>query len=131
VSLDWEDRTEITELLSRYGLLLDQQRLNEWMDLFTIDAVIDIQGQSPLTTVESRLHLGQSAPPGTHLCAPPVIRSGEIEGSALAEQTYFFRNVATGALLSGWYEDMLDKRDGVWRFTRLSVYFHRPTRESA
>jgi SnoaL-like domain len=126
VSLTWEDRIEITELLSRYALLLDQQRLDEWMDLFMADAVIDIDGQPSLTTIEGRRHLGQTAPRGTHLCAPPVLREGDVEGTALAEQTYVFRNIATGGLLSGWYEDALVKSNGTWRFVRLGVHFHRP-----
>jgi hypothetical protein len=126
VSLTWEDRIEITELLSRYALLLDQQRLDEWTDLFTSEAVIDIQGQPSLTTIEGRRNLGQTAPRGTHLCAPPVLREGTAEGTALAEQTYVFRNIATGALLSGWYEHVVVKSNGTWRFEWLSVHFHRP-----
>jgi SnoaL-like domain len=125
VSLSWEDRSEVTELLSRYALLLDRQRIDEWMDLFESDAVIDIQGLDPLTTEERRRDLGLTAPRGTHLSAPPVLREGDAEGTALVEQTFFFRDAATKAVLGGWYEGIVVKRGGTWRFRRFAVRFHR------
>ena len=45
-----EDRQAITELLSRYGLLIDQQRTDEWMELFLEDAVIEVPGRPPFRT---------------------------------------------------------------------------------
>jgi SnoaL-like domain len=130
VALIQEDRREITELLSLYGLLLDRQRVDEWMALFADDAVFEIQGQPPLTTASERAELGRTAPPGTHLAAPPVIREGGQAGIALSEQTFMFRDVQSGRMLAGWYEDVLVNFEGTWRFQYRSIRFHRPPRDS-
>jgi SnoaL-like domain len=123
--LSLADRSEITELLSRYGLLLDQQRVDEWMELFAPDAVLEIEGRGSLRTVEDRLELGRTAPQGTHLCAPPVIRAGDSGGTARAEQTFMFRSAELGQLLAGWYEDVLVKFGDRWHFRERSIRFHR------
>ena len=47
MGLSLEDRCEITELLSQYGLLLDRQQIDEWMALFVPDAVFEMQGRPP------------------------------------------------------------------------------------
>jgi hypothetical protein len=124
LGLSLEDRCEITELLSQYGLLLDRQQIDEWMALFVPDAVLEMQGRPPLTTQADREELGRTAPHGTHLAAAPVISEAASVNTAECEQTFMFRDAATGRMLAGWYEDVLVKVDGDWRFRQRLIHFH-------
>jgi hypothetical protein len=128
VRLTLEDRSDITELLSSYALLLDGQRVDEWMGLFVHDAVLEVDGSRPLSTREDREQLGRTAPPGTHLAAPPVIREGDAPDTAQAEQTFMFRDAESGRILAGWYEDVLVKVEGAWLFRHRTIRFHRAAR---
>jgi hypothetical protein len=125
VGLSLEDRSEITELLSQYGLLLDRQQVDEWMNLFVHDAVFEMEGGASLRTPEERKNLARTAPPGTHLAAPPVITEGDAVDAAQSEQTFMFRDAESGRMLAGWYEDVFVKVDGAWRFRHRSIRFHR------
>jgi SnoaL-like domain len=125
VGLSLEDRSEIIELLSQYGLLLDRHRIDEWMQLFVPDATLKMEGNPPWATAAAREELGRTAPKGTHLAAPPVILEGKLPNSAVAEQTFLFRAAASGRMLAGWYEDVLVNVEGAWRFQLRSIYFHR------
>jgi hypothetical protein len=131
VGLSLEDRSAITDLLSQYGLLLDRQQVDEWMALFDDDAVFEMEGRSPLTTAAERAELGRTAPSGTHLAAPPVIRPGRAMDTAESEQTFMFRDAETGRMLAGWYEDVLVKVEGTWRFRHRTIRFHGKPRNSA
>ncbi|MDA8045833.1 MAG: nuclear transport factor 2 family protein [Actinomycetota bacterium] len=125
MGLQVEDRLAITELLSKYGLLIDRHRIDEWSLLFTDDAVFDVPGIGPLCTAEARRRMVETAPKGLHLAAPPIIDEGP-DGSASCQQEYLFRNVETGRFLTGWYEDEVVKRDGQWLFARRAIkYFRR------
>jgi 3-phenylpropionate/cinnamic acid dioxygenase small subunit len=125
MALSNSDRVEIAELLSRYGLLMDRQRTEEWMDLFVNDAALDIEGRPLLSSADDRLDLAHTAPHGTHLSAPPVISEGALPETARTEQAFIFRNRAEGSFLGGWYEDDLVKADGRWRFQRRTIRFHQ------
>jgi hypothetical protein len=131
VGLSLEDRSAITDILSQYGLLLDRQQVDEWMALFEHDAVFEMEGQSPLTTAAERAELGRTAPSGTHLAAPPVIRQGGAAETAESEQTFMFRDAESGRMLAGWYEDVLVKVEGTWRFRHRTIRFHGKPRDSA
>jgi len=120
-----EDRQAITELLSRYGLLIDQQRTDEWMDLFLEDAVIEVPGRPPLRTGIDRRGLAEGAPRGLHLAAAPIVRAGNSDDSALAEQSFSFLNLQTGKPLVGWYEDELVKRAERWYIARRAINYFR------
>jgi SnoaL-like domain len=120
-----EDRQAITELLSRYGLLIDQQRPSEWVELFLEDAVIEVPGRPDCRTVEERRGLAEGAPPGLHLAAPPVIRAGSSDDVALVEQSFQWHNAVTGKPLIGWYEDELVKRGERWYIGRRAIHYLR------
>jgi SnoaL-like domain len=120
-----EDRQAITELLSRYGLLIDQQRSDEWMGLFAEDAVIEVPGRPPYRTGPDRRGLAEGAPPGLHLAAPPVIRAGASDDVALVEQSFQFHNAVTGKPLIGWYEDELVKQGERWYIARRVIQYFR------
>jgi SnoaL-like domain len=120
-----EDRQAITELLSRYGLLIDQQRTDEWMDLFLDDAVMEVPGRPPLGSGEDRRGLAEGAPRGLHLVAPPIIRAGSSDDSALVEQSFQFYNLVTRQALVGWYEDQLVKRGEQWYIARRAIRYFK------
>ena len=120
-----EDRQAITELLSRYGLLIDQQRTDEWMELFLEDAVIEVPGRPPFRTGADRRGLAEGAPRGLHLAAPPVIRAGSSDDVALGEQSFQFHNAVTGKPLIGWYDDELVKRGDRWYIARRVIQYFR------
>jgi hypothetical protein len=131
VGLSLEDRNAITDVLSQYGLLLDRQQVDEWMGLFLIDAVFEVEGRPRLTTAAERAELGRTAPSGTHLVAPPVIGQVGAADTAESEQTFMFRDAESGRMLAGWYEDVLVKVEGAWRFRRRTIRFHGRPRGSA
>lgn len=131
MGLTLEDRSEISELLSQYGLLLDRQRVDEWMNLFVHDSVFEREGGAPLRTPQELEKLARTAPSGTHLAASPVIREGDAVDTAQSEQTFMFRDAESGRMLSGWYEDVLVKVEGAWRFRHRSVRFHRKPQDSS
>ena len=43
--MTYSDLQAIYSLLSRYGALLDRLEVEEWLDLFSEDAVLDIGGE--------------------------------------------------------------------------------------
>jgi ketosteroid isomerase-like protein len=122
LSVSVEDWIAISELLARYATTLDRREVDEWMDLFTEDAVIEIAGREPLTTEEQRRQMGASTSPGLHQPGPPVIRAGDRPGTAVAEQSFIFHNLANGSVALGWYRDELIKRDR-WYVSRREVRF--------
>ncbi len=120
-----EDRQMITDLLSRYGLLIDQKRTDEWMELFLEDAVIEMPGRPPMRTGPERRGLAEGAPLGLHLAAPPILRAGSSDDVVLGEQSFLYHNAVTGKPLIGWYEDELVKQGERWYITRRVIQFFR------
>jgi hypothetical protein len=119
-----DDRQAITELLSRYGLLIDQKRTDEWMELFLEDAVVEVPGRPPYRGPDRR-SLAEGAPRGLHLAAPPVIRAGSSDDVALVEQSFQYQNAVTGKALIGWYEDELVKRGERWYIARRAIQYFK------
>ena len=74
VGLSLEDRSEITDLLSQYGLLLDRQQVDEWMALF--DARRRVRNGRPVAPDDdsrasgARPHGAVGNPPGRAACHP-------------------------------------------------------------
>ena len=48
----------------------------------------------------------------------------------MSEQTFMFRNGESGRMLAGWYEDVLVRVEGTWRFQRRRIHFHSSLRRS-
>lgn len=137
-----EDWIAISEILASCAMTLDQRRIDEWMGLFTPDAVIEIAGREPLTTPEERRRMGEGTSRGLHQPGTPVIRTGEAGGggeaggsgedeaggrggdgaTAVAEQSFIFHNLVTGTVVLGWYRDELVKRDR-WYISRREIRF--------
>lgn len=131
MALEQEDRFDITNLTSRYGLLIDSRRFDEWSELWEPDASIDVPGRGPIETEEARRKLVMGSPPGVHLVAAPVVEEGGGPGTASVEQSFVFHNLATGQLMAGWYEDSLVKRDGRWYFARRAIHYFGEQQEES
>ena len=126
-----EDRWAITELLSKYGLLIDRHLMDEWTALFTPDAEFEVPGVGTFCTVEDRRGMVENAPKGLHLVASPVITPGPSGVAAACQQEFLFRNVETGKFLTGWYEDDVVKRGDEWLFARRAIRYFRRARPRA
>jgi hypothetical protein len=112
----------VHNLLGRYGMLLDRLIVEEWLDLFTDDAVLDIDGTT-LDSREKRRGLTASAPRGLHVANLPVI-GGEFDGDELsATSTFLFWNTAQRTTRLGWYDDRLVRVEGGWRFATRRISF--------
>jgi SnoaL-like domain len=116
------DLRAIHNLLSRYGALLDRLEVEEWLDLFSDDAMLDIDGDI-LDSRDKRRALTASAPRGLHLSNLPVI-SGDLEsGNVLSTATFLFWNTQRGTTRTGWYADRLVRIGPDWRFATRRISF--------
>jgi uncharacterized protein (TIGR02246 family) len=98
------DMAEITNLLARYCLTLDNHDIAGWVSLFTSDATYVVYGRS----FEGREGLGKmmdAAPRGLHLGGPPEI---ELDGDrAATRQNLLFVQADTQELRLAVYSDEL------------------------
>ena len=112
----------VHNLLGSYGLLLDRLQVEEWLDLFSDDAVLDIDGNA-LDSREKRRGLTASAPRGLHVANLPVIR-GDLDGDGLsATSTFLFWNTEKSTTRLGWYDDTLVRVEDGWRFSLRRISF--------
>jgi hypothetical protein len=112
----------VHNLLGSYGILLDRMIVEEWLDLFSEDAVLDIDGNA-LDSREKRRGLTASAPRGLHVANLPVIR-GDLDGDELsATSTFLFWNTEQRTTRLGWYDDKLVRVQGSWRFGARRIAF--------
>lgn len=118
-----DDGVEITQLLSKYCLLLDCRRVDEWLELFEPDATIAVGDRTPLSTEQERRELIVNSPRGAHLSAVPIIRMGDSHERATSEQTFVFFNIGTAQVRAGWYTDDLVKREDRWYLQRRVIRF--------
>jgi 3-phenylpropionate/cinnamic acid dioxygenase small subunit len=118
----YSDLQAIYSLLSRYGALLDRLEVEEWLDLFSEDAVLDIGGEL-LDSRDKRRALTASAPRGLHVANLPVI-SGDVEaGQVDSMATFLFWNSARQTTRLGWYDDRLVRVGPAWRFASRRISF--------
>jgi hypothetical protein len=110
---DRRDREEITDLLARYGSLLDRGDHKAWVDLFTAEGSFEVFGRS----IEGRqglMRMAESAPGGVHLGGLPVI---ELDGDvAQVQQSFVFFDQHTHEVRIGWYDDVIRREGKRWRF---------------
>src|SRR5689334_23641877 len=96
------DEREITALVARYGSLLDRERVDEWLELFTADAELLVYGRAFEGHAGLR-RMAEGAPGGLHLGAIPVVT---VDGDrAQVEQSFLFVDRATHETRIGWYDD--------------------------
>lgn len=122
--MESEDRFAIADVTSRYGLLIDSRRLDEWAELWEPAASIVVPGWQPIETPERRQKMATGSPRGVHVVAAPIVEPGPEPETATSEQSFVFHNLDTGEIMAGWYQDQLVKRAGQWRFAcRVIHYF--------
>ncbi len=120
--MTYSDLQAIHSLLSRYGALLDRLEVEEWLDLFSEDAVLDIGGEL-LDSRDKRRALTASAPRGLHVANLPVI-SGDVEaGQVDSMATFLFWNSGRQTTRLGWYDDRLVRVGADWRFASRRISF--------
>ena len=115
-----DDRSEIVDLLARYTNLLDRGGHQAWVELFTEDARFLVYGRS-FDGREGLLEMAAAAPAGLHLAGAPVV---EVDGDrATVQQSFLFVDQVTRSQQIGWYDDVLVRDGGRWRFrSRRSTF---------
>jgi SnoaL-like domain len=117
---DRGDREEITDLLARYGSLLDRGDLESWVDLFTAEGSFEVFGRT-FRGRQGLMHMTETAPGGVHLAGLPVI---ELEGDAArVQQSFVFVDQHTHEVRMGWYDDVMRRQGERWRFDRRRTTF--------
>ena len=115
------DLVEIHELCSRYMAYASQFVVDQWLQVFTPDAVYHAFGTD--YTVERMPELLAAAPRGQFIGNMPVV---EFEGDrATGVQHYVFIDQATHAMRLAWYSDEYRRTPDGWRIYRRSTTFLR------
>ena len=117
---DHRGRDEVTDLLARYGSLLDRGDHAAWVDLFTAEGSFEVLGRS-FQGREGLMGMAETAPGGVHMAGLPVI---ELDGdSAEVQQSFVFIDQHSHEVRIGWYDDVMRREDGRWRFERRRATF--------
>ena len=123
-----EDKDEIRDLLTKYCLYIDSGRYDEWVACFTPDGVFDSpilgrwQGPGKLKefTQTYRTWTGDAQP---RHCVMNVLI--DVDGSKATGECYLLMTHAaegkTELVISGRYEDVIEKVDGKWLFKERRV----------
>lgn len=123
-----EDKDEIRDLLTRYCLYIDSGRYEDWVQCFSEDGVFDSpilgrwQGREALRQFTEKYRAWTGAAQPRH-CIMNVLIT--IEGLHATAECYLLMTHATASktelVLSGRYEDRLEKIGGKWLFKERKV----------
>jgi hypothetical protein len=113
------DELEIRNLLARYCLYLDLEQLEDWVQLFTPDAVYQVYGREWVGHERLR-SMFAGAPGGLHLGGPPVI---ELDGDRARTLRNLLFVERSGVQRSAVYDDDLVRTDDGWRIARCRCRF--------
>lgn len=128
-----QDTDAIENLVSIYGYYLDKQQWDQFADLFSDDATMEISERGVYVGKPSiRKALGlfgpQNIEPGhvhNHMQLQPVIhidadgKTARVRNRAFSQLGAFGRN---GLWMGGVYENVYVKQDGVWKIQKDHVY---------
>ncbi len=118
-----DDERAIARLLAEYGNRLDRGDHDGWLDLFVADGEFLVYGRS-FAGREGLAKMASTAPPGVHLASAPVITvSGD---EAHAQQSFLFVDQATREQRIGYYDDVVVRDGGRWRFRSRRTTFLTP-----
>lgn len=130
MGLDTSDKFEIHELVARYNKAIDTGDATGWADTFTEDGVFDgiagtFTGRSEL---EGFVRAYVSDPQFADWAASQhwttnLVIEGDGDHAELFAHVKMVKPEPDGGriILVGWYQDVLAKVDGRWRFTRRAV----------
>ena len=123
-----EDKEEIRDLITQYCLYIDSGRYGEWVDCFTEDGVFDSpilgrwQGKTALRQFTEKYRAWTGAAQPRH-CVMNVLIT--VHGSLATSECYLLMTHAEGGktelVISGRYEDQIEKIDGKWLFKERKV----------
>jgi len=123
-----EDKEAIRDLITKYCLDIDAGRYDEWVDCFTEDGVFDSpilgrwQGKTALRQFTEKYRAWTGAAQPRH-CVMNVLIS--VNGNHATSECYLLMTHAEGGktelIISGRYEDQLEKVGGKWHFTERKV----------
>jgi 3-phenylpropionate/cinnamic acid dioxygenase small subunit len=121
MKLSPEDDTEIRNLLARYCILLDQDDVEQWVQLFTTDATYSVYGRAYIGH-EGLRKMMSGAPGGLHLGGPPAIEVVD-DDHALTQQNLLFMERSGTEIRRSLYDDELVRTDGGWRIATRRCRF--------
>ena len=123
-----EDKEEIRDLITRYCLLIDSGRCEEWVECFTEDGVFDSpilgrwQGKIALRQFTEKYRAWTGAAQPRH-CVMNVLIA--VNDSRATSECYLLMTHAeegkTELIISGRYEDQIEKVSGEWLFKERRV----------
>lgn len=119
VSVTVEDRFEITQVLARYGHVMDNRDAPILAEIFTQDAVFDVSSVGGpvyrgLEDLEGFLALGDSIHPPFHLLTNAWV-SEDVDGAVTSVSKWLTVDKHTGLPRSGEYLDAWRRTDAGWR----------------
>ncbi len=116
------DELAIRHVLDEYCLRLEINAFEEWLDLFTDDAVYVVLRRTLKGRAEISAMLSQ-APHGVHL--PGATRITIYGDRAEVIQSYLFIANSNDSWNSGWYDRTLVRTDNGWMISRTVVKMAR------
>lgn len=116
------DELAIRRLLDEYCLRLELNTFEDWLDLFTPDAVYEVYKLSLSGRAEMSDVLGK-APHGVHIGGPARIT---LAGNrAQTWQSYLFIATSSDEWNAGWYAREVVRTEAGWKIARCQVKFAR------
>ena len=116
------DEHAINRVLAEYCLRLEVNAFDEWLDLFTDDAVYEVHHRVLTGRAEISAMLSQ-APHGVHL--PGATRITLDGDTAEVIQSYLFVANSNDSWNSGWYDRTLVRTTDGWKISRTVVKMAR------
>ena len=122
------DKQAIRELLDEYCLRLEVNAFDEWLDLFTDDAIYEVY-RKVLKGREEIAALLSKAPHGVHLGGALRI---ELDGdTAETIQNYVFIGDDDSVSNNGWYFRKVVRTAAGWRIAHTRVKFQKRIQSSS
>jgi hypothetical protein len=121
VSPTLADYVEISNLLGRYCITLDEDDIEAWVALFVPEGSFEVYGRT-FRGHDGLRRMMTGAPRGLHLGGHPVIEAIDAL-TARTRQNLLFLDRVSGVSRSAVYTDELSRTDEGWRFVRRSCKF--------
>jgi 3-phenylpropionate/cinnamic acid dioxygenase small subunit len=121
-----DDERQVLRTLAEYGRWCDDGRFDEWAELFTEDARLEVAGSVTEGREAIRSYMAEvqaDGRRGMHVTSGAVVDLGA-DGTAEAASDYLFvRPSADGPVIAamGRYRDELVHDAGRWRFRRRTI----------